>query len=116
MKPGTMMQEVAADQAIMQLMDARGTLMELKVILFHKLADMHALPTAVCEIAISNHNVSYDQEENCWDALLSKISAKITLHACPRSRCAMLFRSVALYSIQHVYCPTSGSACCLCCV
>lgn len=31
MKPGTMMQEVAADQAIMQLMDARGTLMELKV-------------------------------------------------------------------------------------
>lgn len=30
-KPGTMMQEVAADQAIMQLMDARGTLMELKV-------------------------------------------------------------------------------------
>lgn len=30
-KPGTMMQEVAADQAIMQLMDARGTLLELKV-------------------------------------------------------------------------------------
>ena len=31
-----MMQEVAADQAIMQLMDARGTLMELKVIFLYK--------------------------------------------------------------------------------
>ena len=45
-KPGTMMQEVAADQAIMQLMDARGTLMELKVILLYKAADMHLLLTA----------------------------------------------------------------------
>lgn len=39
-----MMQEVAADQAIMQLMDARGTLMELKVSLLHKLADFYLLP------------------------------------------------------------------------
>lgn len=39
-----MMQEVAADQAIMQLMDARGTLMELKVIFLYKFADMYLLP------------------------------------------------------------------------
>lgn len=46
MKPGTMVQEVAADQAIMQLMDARGTLMELKVILLYKAAGMHLLSSA----------------------------------------------------------------------
>ena len=63
MKPGTMMQEVAADQAIMQLMDARGTLMELKVTLLYKLADMHAHTIAVCARAIGNPNLSYDQEE-----------------------------------------------------
>ena len=57
------MQEVAADQAIMQLMDARGTLMELKVTLLYKPADMHAHTIAVCARAIGNPNVSYDQEE-----------------------------------------------------
>ena len=31
MKVAAMVQDVAADQALMQLMDARGTLMELKV-------------------------------------------------------------------------------------
>jgi len=31
MKVTAMVQDVAADQALMQLMDARGTLMELKV-------------------------------------------------------------------------------------
>lgn len=45
-----MMQEVAADQAIMQLMDARGTLMELKVILLYKLADMYPLPVTLWAI------------------------------------------------------------------
>ena len=44
-----MMQEVAADQAIMQLMDARGTLMELKVI---TLADM---PLQIISI-VRQHN------------------------------------------------------------
>ena len=57
MKPGTMMQEVAADQAIMQLMDARGTLMELKVTLLYNFADMHALPIAIYAIAVGNLNV-----------------------------------------------------------
>ena len=44
-----MMQEVAADQAIMQLMDARGTLMELKVT---TLADM---PLHIISI-VRHHN------------------------------------------------------------
>ena len=63
MKPGTMMQEVAADQAIMQLMDARGTLMELKVTLLHKFADVHALSTAVYAIAIGNPNEPCNQQD-----------------------------------------------------
>lgn len=46
MRRDTILQEVAADQAIMQLMDARGTLMELKVNLSNDAASMSAAPSA----------------------------------------------------------------------
>ena len=52
MRPGTILQEVAADQAIMQLMDARGTLMELKVSSRHDAVSTHAATRAakVCAL------------------------------------------------------------------
>ena len=73
-----MMQDVAADQAIMQLMDARGTLMELKVSLLYKLRYMLALiGLAKGTKLYCNFNVLHDHRDACQAILLGHAPANI---------------------------------------